>query len=173
MMITNLFVDRPCIILTCSFLFLFAVAFLAVSLNYFELSSVDEREMLVWSSELVTNWDKMRIKENFFDDYDKALKKSKRPKTLRRLDDHLEKNSEKTEQKSEFGFMSLYKSSEGDSLWNKFSMNIIHKFEQSILEHESYKKVCQLDKEDDTKCSSASLKSIFQIFEGENLFEMN
>ena len=35
--------------------------------------------MLVWESELVTNWDKMRIKDHFFEDYDKTLKRSKRP----------------------------------------------------------------------------------------------
>lgn len=114
--------------MSCSFTLLFIVAFLAISLNYFDISSVEERDMLVWSSELVTNWDKMKIKDHFFEDYDKALKKSKRPKRsrrLRQLKDKKGDDPEVTEQEATFGFMTIYKSDGGASLWNKFYLNTI------------------------------------------------
>ena len=62
-------------------LLLFIFAYMAFFLKYFEIDSIQHRDMLVWESELVTNWDKMRIKDHFFDDYNKKLSRSKRPIT--------------------------------------------------------------------------------------------
>jgi len=57
MMITNLFVDRPCTVLLSGIFFLFLVTFLSAGLGYFEVKPSNNREYLVWTDQKVKDWD--------------------------------------------------------------------------------------------------------------------
>merc|ERR1712086_577419 len=57
MMITNLFVDKPCTVLLSGIFFLFLVTILSAALGYFEVMPSNNREYLVWSDQKVKDWD--------------------------------------------------------------------------------------------------------------------
>lgn len=57
MKITNLFVERPCTVLSSGIAVLFLITFLSSALGYFDIAIQHNREFLVWSDDKVKDWD--------------------------------------------------------------------------------------------------------------------
>ena len=58
MKLTSLYVDRPFCFLVSGFIMLLMVSMFSSSQGYFELSSINNRDYLVWNSQEVNDWDK-------------------------------------------------------------------------------------------------------------------
>jgi hypothetical protein len=79
--LTDLFIDRPGMVLLVGFFCLFVMAGIAGALDFFAMSPNANRDFLIWSNEVVVKWDMQNLGREYIEKYDGGSQKAIRTQT--------------------------------------------------------------------------------------------
>ena len=65
MCLSNLFINHPCKLVTCSIIILGILTFFVYKMDYFELTPDTNRQYMVFSDQRTVDWDKQKCGEKY------------------------------------------------------------------------------------------------------------
>lgn len=68
MILTDLFVNRPCCTLVIGYILLVTLTQISIDYNYFEVSDTSSRDFYIWDDAMTIDLDMLNVAQEYFDD---------------------------------------------------------------------------------------------------------
>lgn len=133
--LTNLYVERPCLVIILGLICLIALTWLSLYLNMFERTKENEREFLVFDGNRTKDWDMQVAAERFL----------------------LEVNSTgrwepRTQSMPNWNAVIVYRAKSGTSLMTRDKLTRIKHIEQNITAMKNWKYICMAESVSNPSC---------------------
>ena len=136
---TNMFIDKPCLIIILGMLILFGVTAFTIEREWYNQTPQTERQFLVFEDQTTKDWDMQVAAEGFLNSFGvKPVRVQNMPS---------------------WGTIIIYESKNGQNLLAKDTLMQIQKFEKKIIEDEDFQQLCLAESASDESCSSQAFVS--------------